>query len=79
MFDAQAYRTREEVERWRAHDPVERLRRWLLDNHQADAATLVRIEAEVEAEIDAAVAFAQAGTLEPVSELERFVLAEVPA
>jgi pyruvate dehydrogenase E1 component alpha subunit len=79
MFDAQAYRTREEVERWREHDPVERLRRWLLDNHQADAAALARIEAEVDAEIEAAVAFAQAGTLEPVGELERFVMAEVPA
>lgn len=78
MFDAQAYRTREEVEQWRAHDPVERLRRWLQDNHQADAATLARIEAEVEAEIAAAVAFAQSGTLEPVGDLERFVLAEEP-
>jgi pyruvate dehydrogenase E1 component alpha subunit len=32
------------------------------------------IEAEVAAEIDDAVAFAEAGTLEPVDELERFVL-----
>ena len=42
--------------------------------------TCERIEAEVAAEIDAAVAFAEAGTLEPVEELERFVLMdEVPA
>jgi pyruvate dehydrogenase E1 component alpha subunit len=34
----------------------------------------------VEAEIAAAVAFAEAGSLEPVEELERFVLMdEVPA
>jgi hypothetical protein len=32
------------------------------------------MEAEVQAEIDAAVAFAEAGTLEPVDQLERFVL-----
>jgi pyruvate dehydrogenase E1 component alpha subunit len=77
MFDAQAYRTREEVEHWRTHDPVERMRQWLLGNHLADAATLARLQAGVEAEIDEAVAWAQAGTLEPVEELERFVLAEV--
>ena len=76
MFDAQLYRTREEVERWRAHDPVERMRQWLLDNHLADAAAIGRIEARVQAELDAAVTSAQAGTLEPVEELERFVWAQ---
>ena len=35
--------------------------------------TSPRIEAEVDAEIDAAVAFAEAGTWEPVEDLERFV------
>ena len=40
----------------------------------------MRIEAEVDAEIAAAVAFAEAGSLEPVEELERFVTMEgVPA
>lgn len=76
MFDAQAYRTREEVEHWRTHDPVARMRQWLLDNHLADATTLARLETGVDAEIDEAVRWAQAGTLEPVEELERFVLAE---
>ena len=39
-----------------------------------------RIEAEADAEIEAAVAFAEAGTLEPVEELERFVTMDrVPA
>ena len=39
-----------------------------------------RIEAEVDAEIAAAVAFAEAGSLEPVEDLERFVTMErVPA
>ncbi len=77
MFDAQAYRTREEVEHWRTHDPVQRMRQWLLDNHLADAAALAHLEAGVDAEIEEAVTWAQAGTLEPVEELERFVLAEV--
>jgi TPP-dependent pyruvate/acetoin dehydrogenase alpha subunit len=35
-----------------------------------------RVEAEIDREIEDAVAFAEAGSLEPVEELERFVLME---
>jgi pyruvate dehydrogenase E1 component alpha subunit len=73
MFDAQSYRSRDEIERWKAHDPIERLRRWMEDNHRASADELARIDAGIAAELDAAVAFAEAGSLEPVAELERFV------
>ncbi|MFO1292501.1 MAG: pyruvate dehydrogenase (acetyl-transferring) E1 component subunit alpha [Rubrivivax sp.] len=76
MFDAQAYRTREEVEQWKRLDPIERLRAWMRGNHQSSAAEEDAIEAEVVAEIAAALAFAEAGTLEPVEDLERFVLME---
>jgi pyruvate dehydrogenase E1 component alpha subunit len=74
MFDAQAYRTRDEIAQWKHRDPIERLRTWMLDNHQITAAEIETIEAEIGTEIDAAVAFAEAGTLEPVEDLERFVL-----
>jgi pyruvate dehydrogenase E1 component alpha subunit len=74
MFDAQAYRTREEVEHWRTRDPVAKMRQWLIDSHLAEEATLAQAEARVEAQIEEAVAFAEAGTLEPVEEVERFVL-----
>ena len=40
---------------------------------------LARIEAEVAAEIAEAVAFAEAGTWEPVEQLARFVYAEKAA
>ncbi len=73
MFDAQAYRTRDEVEHWRAHDPIERLRGWLLANHQGSAEELSRLDSEIAAEVDEAVAFAERGSLEPLAELERFV------
>lgn len=73
MFDAQAYRTREEIEEWKQRDPITRLRRWMLDNHHAHEAQLADIEQTVGAEIAAAVAFARAGTLEPVEDLERYV------
>jgi TPP-dependent pyruvate/acetoin dehydrogenase alpha subunit len=74
MFDAQGYRARGEIEQWKLRDPIERLHAWMADNRRITAGESVRIEAEVEAEIDAAVAFAEAGTAEPVEELERFVL-----
>lgn len=76
MFDTQAYRTRDEVEQWRLRDPIERLRQWMQANHQWGADDETRLNAEVAAEIDAAVAQAEAGTLEPVEMLERFVLME---
>jgi pyruvate dehydrogenase E1 component alpha subunit len=74
MFDTQAYRTRDEIEGWKEMDPIERLRGWMLANHQMHADEASALDAAVGAEIDAAVAFAEAGTLEPVAELERFVL-----
>lgn len=74
MFDTQAYRTRDEVEQWKQRDPIERLRQWMQANHQWSADDEARMDAEVAAEIDAAVAQAEAGTLEPVEMLERFVL-----
>jgi pyruvate dehydrogenase E1 component alpha subunit len=73
MFDTQAYRTRDEIEGWKHLDPIERLRAWMLANHEIDEARARAIEAEVDAEIDAAVAFAEAGTPEPAEDLERFV------
>ena len=57
-----------------------RFQGWLSDNGLLHADELERIEAEVAAEVEAAVALAEAGSLEPVEELERFVLMdEVPA
>lgn len=74
MFDTQAYRTRDEVEQWKLRDPIERLRQWMQANHQWCDDDEARLNAEVSAEIDAAVAQAEMGTLEPVEMLERFVL-----
>jgi pyruvate dehydrogenase E1 component alpha subunit len=74
MFDTQAYRTRGEVDEWRLRDPIERLRAWMSDNHQLSAAEAAAIEADIDREIDAATAFAEAGTLEPVEALEQFTL-----
>lgn len=74
MFDTQAYRRREEVDAWRRQDPITRLQRWLLESHLTHAEELAAIDAAIAREIDDAVAFAEAGSPEPVGELESFVL-----
>jgi TPP-dependent pyruvate/acetoin dehydrogenase alpha subunit len=80
MFDAQAYRTKDEVEAWRKKGPIVRFQGWLQDNHLITATEITAIESEVDREITDAVAFAERGTLEAVEEVERFVvMKEVPA
>ena len=79
MFDAQLYRDKAEVEAWRHKEPIVRFQGWLEANGMMHPKDLERIEAEVAAEIDEAVAFAEAGTWEPVDELARFTCAEEAA
>ena len=55
------YREADEVAEWETRDPVSLFRTTLLDGGHADAATLDALDAEVTAEVAAAVAFAQAG------------------
>jgi len=79
MFDAQLYRDKAEIEEWKTHGPVVRFTAWLRETGLLHDSDLARIEADIAAEIDAAVAFAEAAPWEPVEDLERFVLmAEVP-
>ncbi len=76
MFDAQLYRDKAEGEAWRQKGPIVRFRGWLESNRMIHPAELAGIEAEVAAEIDEAIAFAEAGTWEPVENLTRFTYAE---
>jgi len=76
MFDAQLYRPKDEVAEWREKGPIVRFRTWLLDSGLMHEDEVAAIEEEVAAEIDAAVAFAEAGTDEPVETLARHVMAE---
>ena len=77
MFDPQLYRDKAEVEKWRPNEPIVRFKEWLQTNHMIHPDEVSRIEAEVDAEIAAAVAFAEAGTWEPVEQLTRFTYAEI--
>jgi TPP-dependent pyruvate/acetoin dehydrogenase alpha subunit len=79
MFDAQLYRDKAEVETWRKKEPIVRFQGWLEANHMIHADDLARIEADVAAEIAEAVAFAEAGSWEPVEQLTRFAYADKAA
>ena len=76
MFDAQLYRGKDEIEAWRKRGPIVRFQGWLEANGLLQEEEVRRIEAEIDGEIVAAVALAEAGSLEPVDELERFVTME---
>jgi pyruvate dehydrogenase E1 component subunit alpha len=76
MYDAQLYRDRSEVDVWRHKEPIVRFQEWLEANHMIHPDDVPRMEVDVDAEIAAAVAFAEAGTWEPVEQLTRFTYAE---
>ena len=80
MFDAQLYRSKEEVEAWRKKGPIVRFQAWLEENHLIKPGEVLEMEKAIDAEVARAVAFAEAGPLEPVSDVERFVTMEdIPA
>lgn len=76
MFDAQLYRDKSEVEEWKQRDPIPAFSARLRDAGLLAAADLARLEEEVAREVADAVAFAEAGTWEPVEELTRLVYRE---
>lgn len=76
MFDAQFYRSKAEVDSWRPKEPIVRFRGWLEVNHMIHPEEISRMESEIDTEIAEAVAFAEAGTWEPVEQLNRFVYAD---
>ena len=76
MYDPDRYREKSEIERWKERDPISVLTGRLTADGVLSADELERVERDVESEVDDAVAFADAGMLEPVSDLERFVTSE---
>ena len=57
--DAGAYRSKEEVEEWKAKDPLKKYRKYLLDNAIATEEELDAIVSQVKEEVEQGVAFAQ--------------------
>ncbi len=79
MFDAELYRQHEEVEMWKQHDPIDSFRERLLADDALTDSEWEFIEEEVAAEVESAVAYAEAAEWERVEDLERFVYSEVTA
>jgi pyruvate dehydrogenase E1 component alpha subunit len=78
MYDAEQYRSREEVARWQARDPLatfaRRLHDWgMLDDHDAQ-----ELDAAATAAVEAAVAEAEASPPEPEGDLFRDLFGERP-
>ncbi len=77
MFDPELYRAKDEVEAWKQRCPIRSL------TERAEEAgisiELPALEREIAEELATAIAYAEAGTLEPVGTLTRHVLAEAPS
>ena len=69
------YRTREEEAEWAKRDPVKLLEDWLLKSKQAETQVFERIQQDVKAAVDDAVAFALEASFPSESEVESHVYA----
>ena len=76
MFDPELYREREEVEKWKHRDPIEAFRSELEKQGLVSDQDWKDLETKVAGVVDAAVDYAEVGTLEAIEELTRFVHSE---
>jgi pyruvate dehydrogenase E1 component alpha subunit len=74
LADPELYRPKNEVELWQERDPIPALIEHLRDREQLDDAALERLELGVKAEVDEAVAFAEASPWEALENLEKDVI-----
>ena len=80
MFDAQLYRDKSEVERWKSRDPLKLFGDWAIASGLLHADDVSALEQEAAREVDAAVAYAESGAWEPLADLGKYVLMDkVPA
>ena len=73
MFDAQLYRSKAEVEEHMKRDPIRLLSDWSKQSGLLHDSDLNAIEEEVTREVDASVAFSEAGHWEDIADLMRDV------
>lgn len=76
MYDPELYRSKAEVEEWKKRDPITNLASLLKQQGTISDSDLEQIERDVAKELDDAVAYAEAGTWEPLADLERFVYSD---
>jgi len=76
MYDPDRYRDKAEIEAWKQRDPIPALSTRLQAEGVLHPEALEAMETEIATELAAAEAEADAGTLEPVEDLTRFVYSE---
>ncbi len=69
MFDAELYRQKAEVEEWKTRGPIHTFSARLKAEGKLTEEEFLALDAAANAEVNAAVAFAEAGTWEPVEDL----------
>ena len=73
LADPELYRSKEEVQRWMERDPIPAFEERLRQAGQLTQAGRDEIEQDVKQEVEAAVAFAEAGPWEAIEDLTRYV------
>jgi len=76
MSDPETYRTKEELEEYKAIDPVERLKTYILDNDVATQDKIDEITEDIEQEILDAIDFADESEFPPLEDLYEHVFVE---
>jgi len=76
MFDAELYREKTEVEEWKKRDPIPTFEKYLSDQQLITESDIKVLEERIESEVQQAVDYAEAGTLEPIEELTHFVYSD---
>lgn len=60
VADPDQYRDKDKIEQWKKRDAIERVKRLLIDDHEIAPAEIEAMDADVDREMDEAVAFAEA-------------------
>jgi pyruvate dehydrogenase E1 component alpha subunit len=76
MYDPELYRDKAEVERWKQRDPISTFVDRMVATGVFDAGVVDELDTDIAQELDAAVEFAEAGALESVDDLTRFVYSD---
>ncbi|MDO8449676.1 MAG: pyruvate dehydrogenase (acetyl-transferring) E1 component subunit alpha [Rhodoferax sp.] len=71
MFDPDLYRVKQEIDAWKTRGPIHTYSARLKEQGDLTEDEFLALDAAAQAEVDAAVAFAEAGTWEPVEDLLR--------
>jgi pyruvate dehydrogenase E1 component alpha subunit len=73
MFDPELYREKSEVEEWKKRGPIHNHSARLKAQGDLTEERFLELDAAAQAEVDKAVAFAEAGTWEPIADLTKHV------